>query len=268
MVTPCQKRLAVNLGKPWNGASPLLMDGWEWKISLTWMITRGSPQLRKPPYDGMMGNSPLKSLEARVEYRYYQLGRLKSPHQWRLMLKPHTPELSFSHCFLTAEFRAWYPHVWLSDAQHHKPYRPWEASYTSYIFHIILSLQPTFFHPFFPCLPHIMLNHCLTAFPFFSIFPTCLILLFRLKITFWSNNKRGVSINGGTPSYHPFLDGIFLEINHPAIEDPFMEPWLVSVGLEPPFPMIFHHIVGFVNHPLESVNYGFYGNLGLFFSYC
>ena len=26
----------------------------------------------------------------------------------------------------------------------------------------------------------------------------------------------GVSIDGGTPSHHPFLDGIFHEINHPA----------------------------------------------------
>ena len=163
------KRLAVNLGKPWNGASPLLMDGWEWKISLTWMITRGSPQLRKPPYDGMMGNSPLKSLEARVEYRYYQLGRLKSPHQWRLMLKPHTPELSFSHCFLTAEFRAWYPHVWLPDAQHHKPYRLGGFLYIIHFSHHPLPAF-TFFHPFFPCLPHIIesLSHCFPIFQHFS----------------------------------------------------------------------------------------------------
>ena len=30
----------------------------------------------------------------------------------------------------------------------------------------------------------------------------------------------GVSINGGTISYHPFLDGIFPEIQHPAIGVP------------------------------------------------
>ena len=34
----------------------------------------------------------------------------------------------------------------------------------------------------------------------------------------------GGSTNGGTPSSHPFLDGIFHEINHPAIGvSPFME---------------------------------------------
>ena len=29
--------------------------------------------------------------------------------------------------------------------------------------------------------------------------------------------ELGVSINGGTPSHHPFLDGIFPELNHPAM---------------------------------------------------
>ena len=30
----------------------------------------------------------------------------------------------------------------------------------------------------------------------------------------------GVSINGGTPSHHPFLDGTFNELNHPLLGTP------------------------------------------------
>ena len=37
---------------------------------------------------------------------------------------------------------------------------------------------------------------------------------------------------GGTPSYHPFLDGIFPNKNHPAIGDPlFLWTWRLGVAL-------------------------------------
>ena len=82
-------------------------------------------------------------------------------------------------------------------------------------------------------------------------------------------------ITGGTSHDHGNLhitidDPLSIDMFHQFtfINHGFYGVLWVSVGLEPPFPMIFHHIVGFVNHPLESVNYGFYGNLGLFFSYC
>ena len=35
-----------------------------------------------------------------------------------------------------------------------------------------------------------------------------------------NGSNLGISINGGTPSYHPFLIGIFPHLNHPAIGVP------------------------------------------------
>ena len=48
-------------------------------------------------------------------------------------------------------------------------------------------------------------------------------LALAIKCGFNKPNKMGISINGGTPSHHPFLDGIFPNKNHLSFGVP---PWL------------------------------------------
>ena len=63
-----------------------------------------------------------------------------------------------------------------------------------------------------------------------------------MKVPGGRRDKMVVSTSGGTPSYHPFIDGIFHERNHPATGIPPLSGNPQIFTLPRDFPIINHDI--------------------------